>query len=73
MLPTVKKMQNFRALNNRKGIYIEDMRKHEIPDPKQTAKHINLCVAESLNVKRSQKLPGPFEVESSFINDLNEY
>lgn len=42
MLPTVKKMQNFLALNIRNGIYIEDMRKHEIPEPRQTAKHISL-------------------------------
>lgn len=72
MLPTVKNMQNFLALNNRKGIYIEDMRKHEMPEPRQTAKQISLCVADSLKVKRFQKL-GPLEVVSSFINDLNEY
>lgn len=72
MLPTVKKMQNFRALNIRNGIYIEDMRKHEIPEPRQTAKHISLWVADSLKVNRFQKL-GPLEVESSLIKDLNEY
>lgn len=41
-LPTEKNMQNLRALNSRNGIYIEDMRKHDKPEPKQTAKQINL-------------------------------
>lgn len=65
-------MQNFRALNSRNGIYIEDMRKHDKPEPRQTAKQINLCVADNLKVNRFQKL-GPLLVASSFINDLKEY
>lgn len=72
MLPTVKNIQNFRALNNRKGMYIEDMRKQDRPEPKQTAKHISLWVADNLKVKRFQKL-GPLVVASSFISDLKEY
>ena len=72
MLPTVKNIQNFLALNNRNGMYIEEMRKQEIPEPRHTAKQINLWVADNLNVYLFQKL-GPLVVESSFINDLNEY
>lgn len=72
MLPTVKNIQNFLAFNNRNGIYIEDMRKQDRPDPKHTAKQINLWVVDNLNVNLFQK-PGPLVVASSFINDLNEY
>lgn len=71
-LPTEKKMQNFLAFRSRKGMYIDEMRKQERPEPKQTAKQINLWVAVSLNVNRFHKL-GPLVVVSSLISDLKEY
>jgi len=70
-LPTLKKMQNFLALNNRKGMYIDEIRKHDRPVPRQTAKQISLWVALSLKQNLFQKL-GSMD-ESSFISDLNEY
>lgn len=71
-LPTVKNIQNFLAFNNRKGMYIDEIRKHDRPEPRHTAKQMSLWVADSLNVNLFKKL-GPLEVESSSINDLNEY
>ena len=72
-LPTEKKIQNFLALKRRKGMYMVEIRKHDKPQPNNTAKNINLCVADSLRpVNRSQKF-GPVVVTSSLINDLNEY
>ena len=71
-LPTVKNIQNFLALNNKKGIYIDDIRKQDMPDPRQTAKQINLCVADSLKSNLFQKL-GPLVVDPSSTRDLNEY
>lgn len=65
-------MQNFLALNINTGIYIDDIRKHDKPEPKQTAKYISLWVADNLNVNLFQKL-GPLVVVSSFIKDLKEY
>lgn len=66
-LPTVKNVQNFLGLimNN------EDIRKHDKPQPKKTAKQTSLCVVDSLKVKRFQKL-GPLVVTSSSMRDLNE-
>lgn len=68
----MKKMQNFLALNRRNGIYIDEIRKHDKPVPRHTAKHINLWVAVSLKVNLFQKL-GPVVVVSSLFKDLNEY
>ena len=65
-------MQNFLALNKRTGIYMREMRKQEIPEPRQTAKQINLWEVDNLNVNLFQKL-GPLVVLSSSISDLNEY
>lgn len=53
-------------------MYMVDMRKHDKPEPRHTAKHSSLCVVVSLNVNRFQKL-GFVVVASSLIKDLNEY
>lgn len=64
-------MQNFLALNTKNGIYIDDIRKQEIPLPRKTTKKTILWVADSLSAKRFQKL-GPLVVVSSSIKDRNE-
>lgn len=41
-LPTVKNMQNFLAFNNKKGMYMDEIRKHDRPEPRHTAKQMSL-------------------------------
>lgn len=71
MLPTVKNIQNFLAFNNRKGMYMDEIRKHDRPEPKQQTKQISLWDVVNLNVSLSQRVR--FVASSSFINDLKEY
>lgn len=54
-------------------MYIDDIRKHDRPDPKKTANDMSRWVADSLtSVILFQKL-GAVVVTSSLIKDLKEY
>lgn len=73
ILPTVKNIQNFRALNTRRGIYNVEIRKHEKPQPRHTTKQISLVVVESLNAEDLFQKLGPPVVTLSSTSDLKEY
>lgn len=67
-----KNIQNFLAFNNKKGMYRDEIRKHDKPHPKQTTKPTNLWLFDNLKLNLFQIL-GPSLVTLSSFNDLKEY